>query len=91
MIIPRIGVSHEPVAVPAAVPTAEPISCSMPMYNDLVKARLEQPEGVICGFCGGVNEYADDCGFFYVTDPKDGVYKSTCSGPKCPQPQTAER
>lgn len=57
----------------------------------LEDARKYDPEGITCGFCGGVNEFCDDCGFFWVTDPKDGGYKPTCNGHNCPKSKTAER
>ncbi len=30
------------------------------------EAREKFPEGSICTFCGGENNFADDCGWFYI-------------------------
>jgi prenyltransferase beta subunit len=32
----------------------------------LQKARRDEPRGIICGFCGKPNDFADDCGFFWL-------------------------
>lgn len=34
--------------------------------NDLERAKLEEPEGKICGFCNKENNFVDDCGFWYI-------------------------
>jgi hypothetical protein len=39
--------------------------------TDLEKAREEDPEGVTCGWCGRENDFADDCGFFWITPTGD--------------------
>lgn len=36
--------------------------------NSLADAVADQPEGAKCTQCEGVNEFWDDCGFFYVHD-----------------------
>lgn len=63
----------------------------MAYCRSLEEARREQPEGVVCPFCSHVNELWDDLGFFYVIDPRDGVYKATCGTRDCPKAETAER
>lgn len=35
----------------------------------LLNARKQEPDGCFCGFCGEVNYFVDDCGFFYITSP----------------------
>lgn len=30
------------------------------------RARKEEPTGLVCGWCGGLNDNYDDCGFFYL-------------------------
>lgn len=30
-------------------------------------ARIDDPHGSICGFCGDDNDFADDCGWFYIS------------------------
>ena len=32
----------------------------------LETARINEPEGSICGLCGDDNTFADDIGFFYI-------------------------
>lgn len=34
--------------------------------SDLEQARLDDPDGCKCGLCGNDNDFADDCGWFYV-------------------------
>jgi hypothetical protein len=34
----------------------------------LEAAKQSDPEGKICYFCKKENDFADDCGFFYVLD-----------------------
>lgn len=37
------------------------------MYKDLKNAKLEDPEGAICGFCGKENTFCDNIGWFYLS------------------------
>ena len=34
-------------------------------------ATLNWPEDVFCGWCGKLNDFADDCGFFYISGNPD--------------------
>lgn len=34
-------------------------------YEDIIKARTENPEGTYCKRCGRENDLADDCGWFF--------------------------
>lgn len=36
------------------------------MIIDVERAKISDPDGVICGFCGAENDWADDCGWFYL-------------------------
>jgi hypothetical protein len=36
---------------------------------DIIEARKEDPHGATCGFCGAENDFADDCGWFYLRSP----------------------
>lgn len=36
------------------------------MENYLGEAKRNDPEGSICSFCGNPNDFADDCGWFYL-------------------------
>lgn len=51
------------------------------------KARKDSPEGIWCGHCGAINQFADDIGWFY-TDTLKGEYKASCG---CVPVHTAER
>lgn len=49
----------------------------------LSEAREKEPEGIICGFCGNPNDFADDVGWFYILSPfimYDRIYKPCCRG-----------
>jgi len=35
--------------------------------KDLELAKIDDPDGIICGHCGNVNDFADDIGFWYVS------------------------
>lgn len=36
--------------------------------NDWLRlAVFNDPRDSICGWCGGINEFVDDCGFIYIT------------------------
>lgn len=39
--------------------------------KNLKLARESEPEGVTCHFCKLPNDFADDCGFFYIMDPNE--------------------
>lgn len=32
---------------------------------EILTAWRDDPDGCFCGHCGALNEWADDCGFFY--------------------------
>ena len=34
-------------------------------------ARVSYPNDVTCHFCNGDNDFADDCGWFYIIDPRE--------------------
>lgn len=46
--------------------------------KDIEAARLDDPEGNTCSYCGKENDFADDCGWFYVT-----VSRLKASAPCC--------
>lgn len=35
-------------------------------------AQRTDPAGEYCGFCDKLNDFADDCGFFYCVDVRNG-------------------
>jgi hypothetical protein len=39
--------------------------------NYILLAREDDPHGNYCGFCGKTNDFADDCGWFYIMSPFD--------------------
>ena len=47
----------------------------------LEQALEYEPEGKICFFCNKENDFADDCGFFYVTP--DGPDAPSANKPCC--------
>jgi hypothetical protein len=40
--------------------------------KDLELARINDPDGATCGYCGKDNDLADDCGWWYPVDVKEG-------------------
>lgn len=43
--------------------------------SDIANAVLSDPTGAVCAFCGGQNDNADDCGWWYLfpdPDVKEG-------------------
>ncbi len=50
----------------------------------LEQAYKEDPVGRVCGFCGRKNNFADDCGYFYLFHThKEGI-------PTCEQCHTGK-
>jgi hypothetical protein len=43
--------------------------------NYLQDAKVKDPQGAVCGFCNKPNDNADDVGFFYIVDARDGVVR----------------
>lgn len=41
-------------------------------------ARVEDPKGILCGFCNSENDFADDCGWFYVNTTKNAPVCEEC-------------
>lgn len=41
----------------------------------LANAEKQDPDGAVCAHCGGLNEYVDDCGFWY---PPESGRKAIC-------------
>ena len=37
----------------------------------LEDAKRSEPDGIICHFCHLPNDWADDCGWFYIVDPNE--------------------
>lgn len=37
------------------------------MNQYVLEARLTDPEGATCGFCGKENDNADDCGWWFLS------------------------
>lgn len=35
------------------------------------EARVDDPDGIQCQFCGKLNDFADDCGWFYIRPSKN--------------------
>lgn len=40
--------------------------------KDVARAKEDDPDGAVCGFCGGPNDFADDIGWWYVVDVRKG-------------------
>jgi len=43
-------------------------------------AQEHEPDGAICGFCGNPNDNADDCGWVYVVDVRNGETRNPKNG-----------
>jgi hypothetical protein len=49
-------------------------------YQDLrqlAMAHTDDPKGGICSFCSKPNDFADDCGFFYIS-PTSSITSQPC-------------
>jgi len=50
------------------------------MKKDVAKAREAYPDGIKCHFCKEDNNFADDCGWFYIVDPKEKEIRNESNG-----------
>lgn len=50
----------------------------MEIDPDLVSARKDDPDGIKCYHCGKINDFADDCGWFYFKKKVHGEYGAGC-------------
>lgn len=53
------------------------------MNADVLKARLDDPQGYMCSACGNENDWADDCGWFYFYWQKPWHKKIATNKPVC--------
>lgn len=54
----------------------------------VAQAKIDDPEGAICGHCGAKSDYADDCGWWYHNNDA-GEYRAACIG--CALPPSGDR
>lgn len=55
-------------------------------------AKITEPDGAVCGFCGKENDSADDLGWFYLIDLdyKIGAKDNKPSRPACSSCESSE-
>jgi hypothetical protein len=46
--------------------------------NYIKEARISDPNGTVCSFCGKKNDFADDCGWFYICTGNGGACCESC-------------